>query len=124
MADKNRILIADDNQPNRELLEAYLSVDDIEDLELIESQIKFAEVYLDNLRKKLVGLQSEASNYKPYSTREDAPPIPEDLARDISQTEASIYSWEQTLARARADHAALKKSFDADIARFRELKSV
>ena len=25
MADKNRILIADDNQPNRELLEAYLS---------------------------------------------------------------------------------------------------
>jgi CheY-like chemotaxis protein len=25
MAQKNRILIADDNQPNRELLEAYLS---------------------------------------------------------------------------------------------------
>src|SRR6476619_1768083 len=25
MAEKNRILIADDNQPNRELLEAYLS---------------------------------------------------------------------------------------------------
>lgn len=30
MADKNRILIADDNQPNRELLEAYLSEVDCE----------------------------------------------------------------------------------------------
>ena len=30
MADKNRILIADDNQPNRELLEAYLSDIDCE----------------------------------------------------------------------------------------------
>ena len=30
MAAKNRILIADDNQPNRELLEAYLSEIDCE----------------------------------------------------------------------------------------------
>jgi two-component system, OmpR family, alkaline phosphatase synthesis response regulator PhoP len=30
MADKNRILIADDNQPNRELLEAYLADVDCE----------------------------------------------------------------------------------------------
>ena len=112
---------------DRMLLETYISVADIEDLrnrrlELIESQIKLLEVYLGNQRKKLVGLQSEASNFKPYSTREDAPQIPENLARDMSQTTASIAQYEETLARQRATQAELKSSFNDDIARFRELK--
>ena len=112
---------------DRMLLETYISVADIEDLrnrrlELLESQIKLTEVYLGNLRKRLVDLQLDAGNFKPYSTRADAPQIPEPLARDISQTTSSISLYEQTLARTRADQAALKQSFDADIARFRELK--
>ena len=112
---------------DRMLLETYISVADIEDLrnrrlELLESQIKLTEVYLGNLRKRLVDLQLDASNFKPYSTRADAPQIPEPLARDISQTTSSISLYEQTLARTRTDQATLKQSFDADIARFRELK--
>ena len=112
---------------DRMLLETYISVADIEDLrnrrlELLESQIKLTEVYLGNLRKRLVDLQLDANNFKPYSTRADAPQIPEPLARDISQTTSSISLYEQTLARTRADQSALKKSFDDDIARFRELK--
>lgn len=67
-------------------------------------------------------LQAEASGFKPYSTREDAPQIPENLARDMSQTTAAIALHEQSLARMRADHAALKKQFDDDIARFIEVK--
>jgi hypothetical protein len=112
---------------DRMLLETYISVADIEDLrnrrlELLESQIKLTDVYLSNLRKRLVDLQADASNFKPYSTKEDAPQIPENLALDISRTTASIALYEQTLARTRADQAALKKSFDDDISRFRELK--
>jgi hypothetical protein len=112
---------------DRMLLETYISVADIEDLrnrrlELLESQIKLTEVYLGNLRKRLVDLQSEASNYKPYTTREDAPQIPENLALDMSRTTASIALYEQTLSRTRADQTALRNSFDDDIARFRELK--
>ena len=112
---------------DRMLLSTYISVADIEDLrdrrlELLESQIKLTDVYLGNLRKRLVGLQSEASDYKPYSTREGAPQIPESLSLDISRTTASITLYEQTLARARADQAALRDSFDKDISRFRELK--
>lgn len=112
---------------DRMLLETYISVADIEDLrnrrlELLESQIKLTEVYLGNLRKRLVDLQGEASNYKPYTTREDAPQIPENLALDMSRTTASIALYEQTLARTRADQAALRNSFNEDIARFRELK--
>ena len=67
-------------------------------------------------------LQDEASNFKPYTTRADAPQIPENLALDISRTTASITLYEQTLARTRSDQAALRDSFDDDIARFRELK--
>jgi hypothetical protein len=112
---------------DRMLLETYLSVADIEDLrdrrlELLESQIKVTELYLGNLRKRLVGLQTEASDFKPYTTRTDAPQIPENLALDISRTTASISLYEQTLARTRLDQQALKSSFDEDIARFRELK--
>jgi hypothetical protein len=112
---------------DRMLLETYLSVSDIVDLrdrrlELLESQIKVTELYLGNLRKKLVDLQAEASNYKPYTTRPDAPEIPANLALDISRTTASIVSYEQTLSRTRADQEALRNSFDDDIARFRELK--
>jgi hypothetical protein len=109
------------------LLETYLSVTDIEALrdrrlELLESQIKVTELYLGNLRKRLIGLQSEAGDFKPYTTRPDAPQIPENLAVDIRRTTASITLYEQTLARTRSDQQKLRVSFNNDIARFRELK--
>jgi hypothetical protein len=112
---------------DRMLLETYLTVADIEDLrdrrlELLESQIKVTELYLNNLRKRLVGLQVEAGNFKPYTTDANAPQIPENLALDISRTTASILLYEQTLARTRSDQEAVRVAFNTDIARFRELK--
>lgn len=122
-----RVAKAEVARRDRMLLETYLSVADIEDLrnrrlELLESQIKVTELYLGNLRKRLVGLQAEAEDFKPYTTRTDAPQIPENLALDISRTTASILLYEQTLARTRADQQALRTSFDNDIVRFRQLK--
>jgi hypothetical protein len=94
---------------DRMLLETYSSVREIEDLRdrrlgLIESQIKLTEADLSNLRKRLVDLKPEAS--------------------DMAQTAASIAQHEQNLARIRAMHRALKKSFDDDIARFIDIKGV
>jgi hypothetical protein len=129
LAEADRQKKADIARRDRMLLETYLSVSDIEELrnrrlELLESQIKLTEVYLGNLRKKLVALQAEASNFKPYTTKPDAPQIPENLALDLSRTAASIGLYEQTLARTRSDQESLRTSFDEDIARFRELKGV
>jgi hypothetical protein len=112
---------------DKTLLATYISVSDIEDLrnrrlELLEGQIKVTELYLTNLRKRLVTLQDEASNYKPYTTRENAPQIPENLATDISRTVASINLYEQTLAHTRSDQETVRNSFDNDIRRFKELK--
>lgn len=118
---------AEANRRDNMLLETYLSVEDIEDLrdrrlELLESQIKVTELYLTNLRKRLVTLQGEASGYKPYTQREDAPQVPENLAIDLSRTTASINTYEQMLSRTRQDQEALKSSFEKDIQRFKELK--
>ena len=109
------------------LLDTYLTVSDIEDLrdrrlELLESQIKVTELYLENLRKRLVTLQTDASAYKPYTTNADAQQVPAELQLDITRTAQSIKLHEETLARTRKDQEALRVAFDDDIARFRELK--
>ncbi|HJR71078.1 MAG TPA: DUF4124 domain-containing protein [Gammaproteobacteria bacterium] len=126
-ADQRRQAQLEVARRDRMLLQAYSTVSDIVDLrdrrlELLESQIKVTELYLANLRKRLVGLQEEASAYRPYTTRSDAPQIPENLALDISRTTGSINVYEQTLSRTRADQRALRVSFDNDIERFKELK--
>ena len=126
-AERERLAKIESARYDRMLLETYLSVADIEELrnrrlELLESQIKVTELYLNNLRKRLVGLQAEASGFKPYTTKENAPQIPENLALDLSRTTSMISLYEQTLSRTRSDQVELRKSFDSDIARFRELK--
>src|SRR5688572_5286248 len=65
MADKNRILIADDNQPNRELLEAYLSDIDCDTAHAVDGQDTLAKVksfqpnliLLDVMMPKLSGFE-------------------------------------------------------------------
>jgi hypothetical protein len=114
---------------DRMLLETYITVADIEDLrdrrlELLEAQIKVTEAYLGNLRKRLVTLQDEASAFKPYTTKPDAPQIPPNIALELSRTLELINTYEATLARTRGDQQNLRDSFDKDIARFRELKGV
>ena len=113
---------------DRVLLETYLSVEEIEmlrdrRLELMESQIKVTEQYLNNLRKRLLTLQQEAVLYKPYSDKPDAPEIPENLDVDISRTVASINLYERTLALTRDQQDELRDKFARDITRFRELKT-
>ena len=118
---------AEVDRHDKMLLQTYIAVADIEDLrnrrlELLESQIKVTELYLNNLRKRLVMLQEEAALYKPYSTNADAPQIPENLALDISRTAGSINNYEKMLSKTRSDQTSLRASFDHDIVRFRQLK--
>jgi len=65
MADKNRILIADDNEPNRELLEAYLADVDCEVEHSVDGQDTLAKIksfrpdliLLDVMMPKLSGFE-------------------------------------------------------------------
>ena len=114
-------------QYDKMLLEVYLNDTDIENLrdrrlDLMNSQVRLTEIYLGNLREKLEGLMRRAARFAPYSDREAAAPIPENLARDIDQTESSIAVRENTLQDITATQERIRIEFGRDIARFREIK--
>ena len=111
------------------LLSTYLSIDEIEALrdrriELVAGQIRVTQIYLDNLRDKLLKLEKEAQRFSPYSTTPNARPIDEKLARELSDTLDSIMLYEQNLARSRREQNQLMAKFSADIDRFKELHAL
>lgn len=111
------------------LLDTYLSVDEIESLrdrrtEMLDGQIHYTEVYLQSLREKLGRLQKDAARFRPYSSDPNAPPIHENLAKELSDTLDSIIRYEKTLNDARERKLELVAKFDRDINRFRELKGL
>jgi hypothetical protein len=110
------------------LLNTYLSVEEIEVLrnrriDLIEGEIGVTTNYLQSLKDNLKLLQAEAGNFKPYSSDPDAEPIDEKLAKELSDTVDSIALYEKTLADTRKRQEQVVMAFDADISRFKELRS-
>lgn len=126
LAEKERLDRENAARRDRVLRDTYITVADIEDLrdrrlELIESQIRVTEFYLNNLRRRLDTLEKDTQRFAPYNESEDAQPVPEYLTLDVSRTEASITLYEQTLTRTRQAQQELKDAFGDDIIRFREL---
>jgi hypothetical protein len=111
------------------LLDAYLTVDQIESLrdrrlELMDSQIRITEIILRNLYKKLDGLEHDAQRFAPYSDREDAPPIPQNLSTDIDRTHSAIKIREDAMEEIRSNQDEVRQDFQRDIDRFRQLKGL
>ncbi|MEO7386275.1 MAG: DUF4124 domain-containing protein [Gammaproteobacteria bacterium] len=111
------------------LLNTYLSVEEIEALrdrriELIGGQISVTTTYLQSLRDRLKQLQVEASTFKPYSKDPEAGPIDQKLAEELADTADSIALYEKTLLDTRTRQSRVVMTFDADIARFKELKGL
>ncbi|MBW7929899.1 MAG: DUF4124 domain-containing protein [Gammaproteobacteria bacterium] len=117
-----------DSRRDQVLLDTYLSVEEIEALrdrriELIDTQIRVTENYLQGLRDILQRLQAEAAGFKPYSPDPDALPIDERLAKELSNTMDSITLYEKNLTSTRGRKAELLAQFSADIKRFEELQA-
>jgi len=111
------------------LLSTYLSVEEIEALrnrriELIDGQISVTSNYLQSLRERLKQLQAEANTFRPYSKDPEAAPIDEQLAEELADTADSIALYEKTLQDTRTRQGRVVMAFDADIARFKELKGL
>ncbi|MEM1440115.1 MAG: DUF4124 domain-containing protein [Pseudomonadota bacterium] len=111
---------------DRALLATYLSVNEIERhrdrrVELLDAQSKVTELYLNNLRKRLVSLLDEASNFKPYTVDPDAPMIRPALADDIKLTKDRIFTYEGRLAAHKREADNLREDFRVAIARYSEL---
>ena len=120
--------IRDENRRDNVLLNTYLSIDEIEALrnrrgELLDGQIKVTELYLSNLRAKVTKLQKDASRFQPYNPDSSAPPIPDRLAKELSNSFKSILVYEQALLDTRQKKSELVAKFNSDIDRFRHLQS-
>ncbi|HWK75475.1 MAG TPA: hypothetical protein VNQ81_14445 [Povalibacter sp.] len=116
-------------QHDRMLIETFLTVEDIERLrdqrlELLDSKYRVTEQNISNLRDRQARLQSQIARFKPYSDKENAPPLPDHLAEEMVNTVNGMQVYAQTLAQTRAEQAEIKATFGADIARFKELKGI
>lgn len=116
-------------QRDRNLIETYLTVEDIERLrdqrlELLAAQYRVTEQNIANLRERQSRLETQIARFRPYSDKPNAPPLPDHLAEEIVNTVNSLRVYEESLAKNRAEQEQLKAEFAADIKRFKELKGL
>jgi hypothetical protein len=116
-------------QRDRTLLATYLSVADIERLrdqrlELLVQQAHVTDQYIANLKTRESRLIEDVQRYRPYSSSPKAPVLPDHVAEDIVNTVNGLQVYQQELAKNTAEQQQLRSEFDADIARFRELKGI
>jgi hypothetical protein len=114
---------------DRTLLATYLSVEDIERLrdqrlELLVQQGRVTDQYVANLKEREARLMLDVQRFRPYSEKNNAPPLPDHVAEDIVNTVNGLQVYQQELAENLQEQQQLRSAFDADIARFKELKGV
>lgn len=110
------------------LLTTYASVDDIvhlRDLRLdqIKGQRVVAEQYIADLHERLVALQVRAMVFKPYSASPNARRMPDALAEDLMRSLNEMRTQRSTLTTKDKEETLMRAQFQADIDRYRELRS-
>jgi len=110
------------------LMNTYTSVKDIEalrDLRLgqLRGQRVAAEQYVDSLHSRLSALQTRAKNFRPYSARPGAARMPDDVAEDLVRTLNDLRTQSNALTTKTEEETTLKSQFQADIERYRELRT-
>lgn len=126
---KERVLRKEREQRDRMLLETYLSVEDIERLrdqriELLVAQNRVTEQTINNMRERQSRLEQQVARFKPYSDKENAPPLPDHLAEEMVNTVNSLRVYQESLQKNRDEQTEVKSAFSADIKRFKELKGI
>ena len=116
-------------QRDRMLLQTYQNVDEIEllrtrRLELLDSQMVIQEQSLSNLKARHAEQLQRASRFQPTNKDAKAPPMPEGMAEDIARAQSDIKTQEVNLEKRRKERASVNAQFDADVARFKELRGL
>jgi hypothetical protein len=111
------------------LITTYTSVKDIEALrdarlDQLRGQRAAAEQYTDSLRVRLASLQSQALNFRPYSSRADARRMPDDLAVNLVRTLNELNEQSRELVVKGQEETTLRAQFQADIERYRALHTI
>jgi membrane carboxypeptidase/penicillin-binding protein len=80
--------------------------------------------YITNLRAREARLMQSVQRYRPYSTKSNAPALPEQIASEIVNTVKGLQVYEQELAKNTTERERLTREFAEDIRRFKELKGI
>jgi hypothetical protein len=109
------------------LLTTYASVKDIESLRderlsQLQGQQQAAQQYTQSLQSRLTSLQRRAQGFKPYSSRPDAPRMPDDLAQELVLTLNEVHLQQQAMEARAEQEAQVKAQFQSDIERYKQLK--
>jgi len=114
---------------DRVLLQTYQSVQELEilrdnRLDLVDAQLTIQEQSLSNLRAQRAQIERMASRYAPANTAADAEPLPDELAADLDRSATDIQTQESNLVRRREERENIRKTFEADIERYKELRAI
>jgi Domain of unknown function (DUF4124) len=127
--DQKKIDAAQSQNRDRNLLNTYASVQEIERLRdqrvtLVSDQIKVTSQFLEVLNGKLKKLRISSMRFKPYNSDPSAQVMPDQVAEDLVHVEADIRTQEENLREKRSEETTMRKQFGSDIDRFKELKGI
>jgi hypothetical protein len=110
------------------LISTYPSVKEIENvrdtrLGQINGQISASEAYIATLTTRVDGLKQRAMIFAPYNTAPNARRMPDDLAEEMVRALSELRTQNTALAQRRTELQNVIDSFDADIKRFKELRT-
>jgi hypothetical protein len=110
------------------LVSTYPSVKEIENvrdqrLDQIIGQITAAEAYIASLTTRVDGLKARSLNFAPYNTKPGARRMPDDMAEEMVRTMSELRTQNSALSVKRTELKTMQDSFDADIKRFKELRT-
>lgn len=114
---------------DRMLVEAYLSVKEIENLRdqrigLVDAQIRLDEQSISTLKDREQRLLRQVQRFRPYSDKPNAGPIPDHVAEEMVNVIKSGTIAEQRVSAKRAERQEVVAKFTSDISRFKELKGI
>jgi hypothetical protein len=129
MEEQKRVEAEQNRNRDRNLLNTYASVQEIERLRdqrvtLVSDQIKVTSQFLEVLNVKLTKLRLSSMHFKPYNTEPNAPPMPDQVAEDLVRVGNDIRTQEQNLKEKRSEQVTMSQQFESDIARYKELKGI
>jgi hypothetical protein len=109
------------------LVSTYTSVKDIESLrdlrlDQLQGQRAASAQYVESLRARLGTLQARVLAYQPYSDK--GRPMPDDVAENLVRTLDEVRQQTAALAATSEQEKELRRQFDADITRYRELHTI
>jgi hypothetical protein len=114
---------------DRVLLQTYQSVQELEvlrdnRLDLVDSQLTIQEQSLSNLRAHRAQIERIAERYAPVNKEPGADALPDEIAHDLERSASDIETQQANLVKRREERENIRQTFEADIKRYQELRSI